>query len=95
MLFFILSALALFIFRKRYPDRERPFRTWGYPVTPVVFMIIGLAMLINTFIRYPKFSIYGIIVLLLGIPVYLILFKGNERGPSDEAPAGAEGEEWA
>lgn len=84
-LFYVLSAVALFVFRRRYPERKRPFSAWGYPVTPGLFILIGLAMIINTVFQYPTFSGYGIGVLLLGIPIYLLFFRKREKQPSVES----------
>ncbi|HZX09714.1 MAG TPA: hypothetical protein VFG01_02105 [Acidobacteriota bacterium] len=49
---------------------ERPYKTWGYPIVPFLFIIFSLGILINTLIEKPVESLAGVILTLLGIPVY-------------------------
>lgn len=74
-LFFVLSTVALFIFRKRYPDRERPYRTWGYPWVPILFLIIAVAMLANSLVQRPLESGIGLGFAALGLPIYYLVFR--------------------
>ncbi len=76
--FFVLSTLALFIFRKRYPDIERPYSTPGYPWVPLAFIAIALAMLLNSLIQRPLESGIGLGFAILGIPVYYLLFRKRD-----------------
>src|SRR5690349_117326 len=50
-LFYILVAGSIFLFRKRMPDAERPYRTWGYPYVPIVFLIVSVCLIIQTIIN--------------------------------------------
>jgi len=56
--------------RRKYPDLPRPYKTWGYPVVPVVFIIAASGILINTLIEKPVESLAGLGFTALGIPVY-------------------------
>jgi len=71
VLFSLLGGLALFRLRQRRPDVERPYRVWGYPVVPVVFIAGALFMVLNTLISKPMQSIAGLGLLVLGLPAYL------------------------
>ncbi|MCP4727211.1 MAG: amino acid permease [bacterium] len=68
--FWIAAALSVFTLRKKYPDLHRPYKTWGYPVIPVLFILASLVILINTLLEKPAESIAGIIISLTGVPVY-------------------------
>ena len=74
-LFYILVAGSIFLFRKRMPDAERPYRTWGYPVVPIVFLIVSVFLIIQTIINTPRQSAIGLGLILLGLPVYWLLEK--------------------
>jgi len=72
-LFYALVAGSIFIYRRREPDTERPYRTWGYPVVPILFIIVSVALLIQTVINTPRQSAIGLGLILLGVPVYWLL----------------------
>jgi APA family basic amino acid/polyamine antiporter len=72
-LFYALVAGSIFIFRRREPDAERPYRTWGYPVVPIVFLTVSAGLIIQTIINTPKQSAIGLGLILLGLPVYWLL----------------------
>jgi APA family basic amino acid/polyamine antiporter len=69
-IFYALVTASIFVFRKRYPDAERPYRAWGYPVVPVVFMLVAVWLLVNTIMTSPTQSLAGIGLIILGLPVY-------------------------
>ncbi|CAN1210542.1 amino acid permease [Tumidithrix helvetica PCC 7403] len=66
-----ITVLGLFVHRLRYPDILRPYRTWGYPLTPLIFLAISLWMLVFIFRDKPAESLAGLGTILLGIPIYL------------------------
>jgi APA family basic amino acid/polyamine antiporter len=70
IVFWITVAAAVFTLRKKYPDLPRPYKTWGYPVVPAVFIIASLGILFNTLIEKPVESLTGLGITALGIPVY-------------------------
>jgi len=70
-LWFALAALAIFAYRRREPDAPRPFRTPGYPATPVVFVLAALVIVVNTVIAQPVQSLVGLALAALGVPAYL------------------------
>ena len=83
-IFYALIGSSIFVFRKRYPDAERPNKAWGYPVVPVLFLLVSGWLLINTMITAPKQSFIGIGLILLGLPVYYYLGKtGKDESASD------------
>lgn len=83
-IFYALITSSIFVFRRKYPDANRPYRAWGYPVVPVIFLLVAGWLLINTLITAPQSSFIGLGLILLGLPVYYYL---TNRG--DNAPTGA------
>lgn len=69
-LFYALSAAAVIIFRQREPDLPRPFRTWGYPFTPIAFVAVSAALLASALYATPKQALLGVGVIALGVPFY-------------------------
>ncbi len=70
-LFYGLSAAAVIILRFREPDLERPYRTWGYPLTPLIFIAFSLYLVGDTILQTPRESLIGAGILAAGIPAYL------------------------
>jgi APA family basic amino acid/polyamine antiporter len=70
ILFWTAAAASVFKLRKKYPELPRPYKTWGYPVTPLVFIIVLLIILVNTLIKKPVESLAGLGLAVIGIPIY-------------------------
>ncbi len=68
--FYSLAAAAIFHYRRSNPDAPRPFRTPGYPLTPILFIVSGAAIVVNTLITQPGRAFVGICIVLLGIPAF-------------------------
>lgn len=64
------TGIALFVFRRRRPDLPRPYRCWGYPVVPFLFVASSLLLAANTVREQPRETLAGVAILLLGVPVY-------------------------
>jgi APA family basic amino acid/polyamine antiporter len=71
-IFYGLGALAVFVFRRTRPDAARPFRVPGYPWTPALFVLAALGIVGSTLVGQPMRALYGLTVLVLGVPAYLI-----------------------
>jgi APA family basic amino acid/polyamine antiporter len=69
-LFYVVAASTIFVFRVREPDASRPYRTKGYPLVPMLFIEAAALLLYYTFMNNLKNSIGGVVVILLGVPVY-------------------------
>ncbi len=77
-IFFALMAFGLYMFRRR-PDILRGFSIWGYPVVPAIFILFSLAVVINQLVSDPRESLFGLAVVLLGMPVYYLWVKGSRK----------------
>lgn len=71
-IFYAFGGLALFYYRRAHPDAPRPFRVPGYPVTPILFVLSALAIVVNTLVTQPGRAMVGIAILLAGTPAYAI-----------------------
>ena len=80
VLFSGLAVAALFVLRRRHPDAERPFRAWGYPYAPAVFVAASLAMTVNAVWREPAASGAGLILIAAGLPVYYWFRRRTRAG---------------
>jgi basic amino acid/polyamine antiporter, APA family len=85
--FYILTIIGIFILRKKRPDAERPYKAFGYPVLPVLYILMGLSFCILLFVFKPKFTWPGLIITLLGIPIYYFVLakKSVEKNMPLEA----------
>ena len=70
-LFYMVAASTIFVFRQREPDVPRPYRTVGYPVVPALFIGTAAVLLVYTFANNLRDSTAGVVLIILGIPVYL------------------------
>lgn len=79
MLFNTMVVIAVYIFRKRYPNMERPFKMWGYPVTVFICILLFVGLMLNTFLEDPVTALIGFIVPILGAGVYAYFGYVNKK----------------
>jgi APA family basic amino acid/polyamine antiporter len=72
VIFYVLTIAGIFILRKKRPDIERPYKAFGYPFLPIVYIIMGLTFCGLLIIYKPEFTWPGLIITLIGIPLYYI-----------------------
>ena len=78
-LFYAFVAGSVFIFRRRMPDAPRPYRTWGYPVVPIIFLVVTAWLILTTIWNTPKQTAIGLGLMLIGLPIYLIWSRRDRR----------------
>jgi APA family basic amino acid/polyamine antiporter len=78
-IFYALGAAAVFVFRRTEPNATRPFRVPGYPITPVLFVLAALAIVVNTIVTQPVQAIIGLAVVFTGAPAYLVWRTTDSR----------------
>ncbi|MEP6677029.1 MAG: amino acid permease [Ferruginibacter sp.] len=83
VIFYVLTIAGIFILRKKRPDIERPYKAFGYPVLPIIYILMGLAFCILLIIYKPQFTWPGLIIVLIGIPIYY-LAVGNRKKINDQ-----------
>jgi APA family basic amino acid/polyamine antiporter len=72
-IFYGATTLGVFILRRRMPDAYRPYKVWGYPVIPAIFILFCIGLFFNTIITRPRESVIGLTLILSGIPVFYLL----------------------
>ena len=78
VLFMALVGTSVILLRKTRKDLDRPYKTLGYPVTPLVFVLISFFFLVNTLIHKPAQAYAAIVCLLLGLPFYFYFRKKRQ-----------------
>jgi APA family basic amino acid/polyamine antiporter len=73
VMFYILTIIGIFILRKQRPDAHRPYKAFGYPVLPLIYIVMGVIFCVFLIGFEPQYSSYGLFITLLGIPVYFWL----------------------
>ena len=77
-IFYGLVASAVFVLRRKRPEAERPYRTFGYPIVPLLFVLVALWLIINTLVYRPVESLAGLLLIALGWPLRLF-FRRRTR----------------
>ncbi len=79
VLFYMLTIIGIFILRKKQPNAERPYKAFGYPVLPFLYILMGAAFCILLIIYKPQFTWPGLIIVLLGVPLYYIAISRQKK----------------
>jgi APA family basic amino acid/polyamine antiporter len=81
------TALGVFILRSRMPDAERPYKVWGYPLVPAIFILFCAGLFFNTFITRPREAAIGLVLMLTGVPMYFWFKRKSKKEimPADES----------
>ena len=87
VLFYILTIFGIFILRKKRPDAERPYKAFGYPVLPVIYILMGLAFCGLLLIYKQEYTWPGLIIVLIGVPIYYIANRNNKNEGEETAAA--------
>ncbi|MGE5395612.1 MAG: APC family permease [Candidatus Saccharibacteria bacterium] len=85
-IFYGATALGVFILRFKMPDANRPYKVWGYPFVPAIFILFCIGLFVNTIVTRPREAAIGVVLILLGIPVYLFLQRKYSKAvPVEES----------
>jgi basic amino acid/polyamine antiporter, APA family len=84
LIFFTLTILAIFILRVKRPDISRPYKAFGYPVIPAIYILTTFAIMIILLIYKPDYTFPGLGIVILGIPVYYLWKKYNKNQDIDK-----------
>ncbi|HLX12749.1 MAG TPA: amino acid permease, partial [Bacteroidota bacterium] len=72
LIFYILTIGGIFILRKKRPNAERPYKAFGYPVIPALYIVLAIAICVDLLIFKPNYTWPGLVIVLLGVPVYFV-----------------------
>ena len=78
LIFYVLTIIGIFVLRKSRPEAERPYRAFGYPVIPALYIVSATLIMAILLIYKPDYTWPGLIVVFLGIPVYY-LWRRREK----------------
>lgn len=78
-IFFVMCVAGIFILRSKHKDLERPYKVPFYPIIPLIGIVGGIYILVSTFITDSANAMYGIVITLLGLPVYFYINKKNKK----------------
>jgi APA family basic amino acid/polyamine antiporter len=79
VLFYALTILGIFILRKKRPDAERPYKAFGYPVLPIIYIILALTFCIFLIKMKPTYAGIGLGIVLTGVPLYYLAVRTNKN----------------
>jgi APA family basic amino acid/polyamine antiporter len=79
VIFYVMTILGIFILRKKRPDAERPYKSFGYPVLPALYIIMGISFCALLIVYKPQFTWPGLIIALAGIPLYYIAVATRKK----------------
>jgi APA family basic amino acid/polyamine antiporter len=79
LIFFVLIVSGIFILRKKRPDAERPYKAWGYPVVPGLYVLVAAAIAVDLLIFKTANTFPGLLIVLFGIPVYFVRKRLGKR----------------
>jgi APA family basic amino acid/polyamine antiporter len=78
VMFYILTIVGIFILRKKEPNLPRPYKAFGYPVLPIVYIVMAAVFCVGLVYAQPKYSLWGLGITLLGLPLYYIALRNKK-----------------
>jgi APA family basic amino acid/polyamine antiporter len=79
VLFYVLTIIGIFVLRNKRPDIERPYKAFGYPVLPALYILLGVSFCVALIIQKPEYAGWGLGITLLGIPVYFLALRNQKQ----------------
>ena len=80
VVFYALTIIGIFVLRKKRPDVERPYKAFGYPVLPAIYILLAVTFCVFLITMKPKFAVTGLIIVLAGIPIYFFAASRKKVG---------------
>src|SRR6202140_1211647 len=87
LIFYILTIIGIFVLRRKRPDAERPYKAFGYPIVPALYIVGASVILLVLFIYQTATTWPGLIIVLTGVPIYFLWRKSNAETPSGDQRA--------
>ncbi len=85
LIFYVLTIAGLFVLRRKRPNAERPYRAFGYPVVPILYIVAATVIMLALILYKTQTTWPGLVIVLVGVPVYLLWRGKSEHGPSGNA----------
>lgn len=84
VLFYVLTIIGIFILRRKRPNAERPYKAFGYPVLPIIYILMGIAFCSLLIIYKPGYTWPGLIITLIGIPLYYVAAQRKKVNQAEQ-----------
>ena len=84
LIFYALTIFGLFILRRKRPDAERPYRAFGYPVIPALYIVVASAILLVLLLYKTQTSWPGLLIVLAGVPIYFLWSRRSALAPAPD-----------
>lgn len=79
VIFYVLTIIGIFILRKTKPNLERPYKAFGYPILPILYIVMGLSFCAMLVMYKPQYTWPGLIIVLIGIPIYYLAVANRKK----------------
>jgi APA family basic amino acid/polyamine antiporter len=79
VIFYVLTIIGIFILRKKQPNADRPYKAFGYPILPIIYILMGISFCVLLMMYKPQFTWPGLIITLIGIPLYYLAVASNKN----------------
>lgn len=79
VIFYMLTIAGIFILRRKFPDADRPYKAFGYPVLPVIYILMGISFCTLLIVYKPQFTWPGLVIALIGIPLYYLAVRNSRK----------------
>ncbi len=79
VIFYVLTIIGIFILRKKQPNVDRPYKAFGYPILPAIYIVMGISFCVLLMMYKPQFTWPGLIITLIGIPLYYLAVASNKN----------------
>ncbi|WP_290792727.1 APC family permease [Flavihumibacter sp. UBA7668] len=79
LIFYVLTIIGIFKLRRSQPNAVRPYKAFGYPILPACYILLATAMCFALLFTKPKFASFGLLIVLIGIPIYYIAVAGKKK----------------
>lgn len=79
VIFYVLTIIGIFILRKKLPDAERPYKAFGYPVLPAIYIVLAVSFCFGLVWASPTYALWGLAITLLGIPLYYLAVSNTKK----------------
>jgi amino acid transporter len=83
--FYALAVAAVFVLRRQRPELPRPYRAWGYPLVPAIFLVASLLMVLNALYTDPRGTLMTLVIIAAGIPVYWLWARRGRSMAAERA----------
>jgi len=79
VIFYVLTIIGIFVLRRKRPEIPRPYKAFGYPVLPLIYIVLALAFCVGLVYTSPTYSLWGLGITLIGIPLYFVAVGGKKQ----------------